>query len=211
MRIRASIVVLLLSAATLTACASTAAPESSGSTPSASGAATPSASSMPTPTPTPTVDSDDPSTWVITDDGMGPIVLGDPFSDAVALMPEGTTNDSANCGWTAWWNAADQSYQVYAARASDASADGPVIDVTTASWNDPSAVDGPHTAEGIGVGSTVDEVRAAYPGVTELPDAIDPSIVHLQQGRIFFTYRENPVITEITVTTADAPPYELCG
>ncbi|WP_345546493.1 hypothetical protein [Microbacterium jejuense] len=83
--------------------------------------------------------------------------------------------------------------------------------MTTASWNDPSAADGPRTADGIGVGSTVDEVRAAYPDVTEVPDAIGPSIIHLKVGRIFFTYRETPVITSVTVTTADAPPYEVCG
>jgi hypothetical protein len=126
-------------------------------------------------------------------------------------MPEGTINDTANCGWTAWWSAPDQSYQVYMARESDAAPDGPVIHVTTASWNDSTAADGPRTAKGIGVGSLVDEVRAAYPDVTEAPDTIDPSIVHLQVGHVLFTYRENPVITEITVTTADALPYELCG
>jgi len=142
---------------------------------------------------------------------MGPIALGAPFPDALALMPAGTTNDTANCGWTAWWNAPDQSYQVYAARASDAAADGPVTVVSTAAWSDPSGADGPRTADGIGVGSAVDEVRAAYPDAIETPDSMDASIVHLQAGHIFFTYRETPVITEITVTTADAPPYELCG
>jgi hypothetical protein len=210
MRVTASIAILLLSAAALSACATQGEP---ASTPSGS----PSASAEPTPTPTPTptpaatVDSDDPSTWVITDDGMGPIALGDPFPDALGLMPQGTTNDTERCAWTAWWSAPDRSYQVYAARASDAAEDGPVIDVNAASWSDPAAADGPRTAEGVGIGSTVDEVRAAYPDAIETPDAVDPSIVHLRVGRIFFDYRETPVIVSVTVTTADAPPYEVCG
>ncbi|GAA5203869.1 hypothetical protein [Microbacterium jejuense] len=112
MRVRASIAVLLLSAVALTACATPGDPASTSSrTPSAS------AEQTSTPSPAPTIDSDDPSTWIITDDGMGPITLGDPFPDALALMPEGTTNDVDNCAWTAWWNAPDQSYQVFTARA----------------------------------------------------------------------------------------------
>ncbi|MBD3943905.1 hypothetical protein IF188_19620 [Microbacterium sp. NEAU-LLC] len=208
MRVRASIAVLLLSAAALTACAT-----SGGSSPTTSGTASASAEQTPTdtPTPSPTIDSDDPSTWIITEDGMGPIALGDPFPEALALMPEGTRNDTTNCAWTAWWNAPDQSYQVFAARASDSADDGPVINVSTDSWSDPAVADGPRTAEGIGVGSTVDEVRAAYPAAIEMPDSIGPDIVYLKVGRIFFTYRETPVITSITVTTADVPPYEVCG
>jgi hypothetical protein len=142
---------------------------------------------------------------------MGPVALGMPFSEALTLMPSGTTNEPEPCGWLAWWSAPAREYNVYTARSGDTSDVGPVLLVTTEAWGDPTAEPGPRTASGIGVGSTVDDVRAEYPDAVEVADSIDSSIVHLQVGRMFFTYREDPVIRSVTVTTTDVPPYELCG
>lgn len=206
MRFRASIATLLLLTGVLAGCA-TPAGQGPTASPSASTDVTPTSE----PTPSVTVDPDDPSTWVVTEDGVGPISLGAPFPEALALMPDGTTNDAENCAWSAWWSAPEEDYQVYMARQGDGPEDGPVFLVETAAWSNPSEHPGPRTAEGVGIGSTVDEVRAAYPDAMEVPDSIDSSIVHLQVGRIFFTYRDDPVITAVTVTTADAPPYEICG
>ena len=100
---------------------------------------------------------------------------------------------------------------MYTARSWDAADDGPVTLVATAALAETPSADGPRTAEGIGVGSTVEEVLAAYPDAVESADSTDSTIVHLNVGDMFFTYREAPVITSVTVTTADAPPYELCG
>ncbi len=208
MRLKASIATLVLLAGVLAGCATAA-----GQGPSASGSPSVSTRLTPTPesTPSATADPDDPSTWVVTQDGMGPITLGAPFPEALALMPQGTTNDAENCAWSGWWNAPDEDYQVYMARQGDGPEDGPVFLIATAAWSNPSARPGPRTAEGVGIGSTADEVRAAYPEAIEVADSIDPSIVYLHVGRIYFTYRDDPVITAVTVTTADAPPYEICG
>ncbi|WP_342000590.1 hypothetical protein MRBLWH7_001424 [Microbacterium sp. LWH7-1.2] len=212
MRLPASAIVVLLFAALLTACASPA-PRSAGSpSPSPSPSApAPAASADPQSTATSTVDSDDPSTWVITDRGIGPITLGAPFVDALALMPGDTRNDTDRCDSVAWWTEGAYDYDVYMAGTETAPDRSPVSVVGTSAWADPAASSGPRTTEGIGVGSSVDEVRAAYPDAVEVPGAVDSEIVHVQAGRIFFTYREEPVITAVTVTTAEMPPYELCG
>lgn len=201
MRLSASAAVLLIAAVAVTGCAGPSAPtaEPSASVPSAS------------PTPAHSEDPDDPATWVITEAGMGPIALGMPFSDALTLMPSGTTNDPERCGWLAWWHAPAQDYNVYTAGSGDTSDVGPVNVVASEAWGDPTVAPGPRTASGIGVGSTVDDVRGEYPDAVEVADSIDSSIVHLQVGRMFFTYREDPVIRSVTVTTMDVPPYELCG
>jgi len=209
MRIKASAVAMLIVVAALSGC--TASPAAAPTaTPSASSAPAESAESAgPTPTPTPTGDADDPSAWMITDDGIGPIALGAPFGEALALMPEGTRNDPERCSHTAWWTPT-QGSQLYMA-ATDGGAGAPVALVATESWADPSAAAGLSTEKGIGVGSSVDEVLEAYPDATEVADTISPDIIHLRAGRIFFTYREDPVITSVTVTTFPVPPYELCG
>ncbi|MFK4837906.1 hypothetical protein ACI3KY_19425 [Microbacterium sp. ZW T2_14] len=221
MRLSASAAVLLIAVVAVTGCASPSATdaEPSASVPSASAPSAPSPTPSPTPTPTRTPtptptrseDPDDPATWVITEAGMGPIALGMPFSDALTSMPSGTTNDPDLCGWLAWWSAPAREYNVYTARPGNTSDDGPVSLVATEAWGDPTAAIGPRTASGVGVGSTVEDVRAEYPDAVEVADSIDSSIVHLQVGQMFFTYREDPVISSVTVTMAEAPPYELCG
>ncbi|MEV4687840.1 hypothetical protein [Microbacterium sp. LWH3-1.2] len=147
---------------------------------------------------------------MISDSGIGPIALGAPLADALALMPEGTARDTDYCEWLAWWNEGADAYDLFVTGAA-LTDDMPVSLVGTSARNAPAASTGPRTAEGIGVGSSVDEVRAAYPDAVETAGSVDPSIVHLRAGRIFFTYRDDPVITSVTVTSAEEPPYELCG
>ncbi|MFB7893369.1 hypothetical protein ACFC1I_14300 [Microbacterium sp. NPDC056044] len=212
MRLTASAALLVLTAVVLAGCASPAGPQTS-TPPTRPDASATAAAAEPSATAgaTPTIDPEDPSTWLITDSGIGPIELGMPFSAALELMPPGTTNDPERCAWLAWWTAEDQDYNVYTAGSSDAADAGPVGLVATEAWANAVAGPGPRTADGIGVGSTVDEVRAAYPEAVETVDTIDSSIVHLRAGRIFFTYREDPVIASVTVTAMEMPPYELCG
>lgn len=210
MRLRASIAAVLLLTGVLAGCTTSAGQDPSPSS-SPSGSGSPAATRTPEVTPSGSADPDDPSTWLVMDDGMGPITLGTPFAEALALMPEGTTNDTENCAWSGWWSAPDGDYQVFIARDGDGAEDGPVFLVETAAWSNPSKDLGPRTVDGVGIGSTVDEVRAAYPDVVEVPDPTDSSIVHLQVGRIFFTHGGDRVVTAVTVTTADAPPYEICG
>lgn len=208
MRRWAYVLTATVALAALTGCA---AGDAGGSTVagSASPAETTSISS-PTPTPTAIPDSNDPSTWVVSDDGVGPLRLGEPFSEVLPLMPDGATNDQANCAWTAWWNAPGAAYGLYAARPSDADASGAVNVIEVGDWADPSDANAARTAEGIGLGSTVDEVRTAYPDAVDVPHAIDSSIGVQQVGRVYFSSREG-IVSAVTVTSLPQPPYEVCG
>lgn len=212
MRRTAYVVTVVFSLAILAGCASG---ESGASPSSTAPTAAPSRTATPSPTATetalPEADPDDPSTWTITQDGIGPLVLGAPFADALAAMPEGSRNDTEHCAWSTWWNAPDNSFGLYAARSSDAGTDAssPVLHIDASAWTDPTTADGPRTAEGIGLGATVDEVKVAY------PDGVDVSlyggIEAVQVGRIFFQHRDGSLISAITVTSSPQPPYEVCG
>ena len=186
------------------------APSTPGATPSTPGT-TPSETAVTEEPSQPAADPDDPSTWVIGQEGMGPVSLGAPFEDARAAMPEGTGNDE-NCEWTAWWNATDEDYDLFAARASDSDANGPVIVIDASAWADPGSVEGPRTEDGIGIGSTFDEVQAAYPDAVPVESAVAGAADVLQVGQVFFSSRPGEdVVSAVTVTSLEVPPYEVCG
>lgn len=158
---------------------------------------TPSPTTTPDTTPEPTVasttpppDPADPSTWIVSQDGMGPFTIGMPFDEALAVVP-GMTD---GCG-RAYFLLPDRLILARATLADDA----PLMVVQ---W---SRADGPRTAEGIGIGSTAHEVRTAY------PDAEEVEIVHtyLQVGRVFFGLAGG-VVDSIGVTSAGVPG-EFCG
>ena len=169
------------------------------------GPATPSpsmsVSSPPTPTPTgtlssptpvapPAQDPTDPTTWVVSQSGMGPLTIGMPFTAAIAAVPEA----QAACE-NAYFISPDT---LFFARWG-AGADDP-LDVVT--W---ARAEGPRTAEGIGIGSSPDEVRAAYPDAAE----VQRQGAYLQSGAVFFRI-ETGVVDEIGVTSRDIP-WEYCG
>ncbi|WP_257502762.1 hypothetical protein [Microbacterium sp. zg.B185] len=182
--------------------------ETAAPTPEPTSTAAPSAS---VPTPTPTTDPADPSTWLISEAGIGPITLNAPFSDAVAQLPTDVERDPEVCTHSVLWQDADGD-NLWIVR--DASRDdaAPLELVEWGDWTEPYDVGGPRTAAGIGVGSTVDEVWAAYPDALETTQRISPDIHYISVDAIFFSYREpSTVINVVTVTDAEQPPYEICG
>jgi hypothetical protein len=129
-----------------------------------------------TPDPTPTASAtptkgafalDDPSTWTISGTEMGPVAIGGPRAGETDDLVPAYQNDIGNqvCseGIGSAWRRTDAPNLVIWSR------DEVVIGVSVWTRNDEvlPAMTGPTTSKGIGVGSTLDELHAAYPGATE--------------------------------------------
>jgi hypothetical protein len=202
-RTRAAMLILL--ALALTGCAAT--PSAAGSSSAApatstpSSSPTPSATPTPTPSPTPTssAGSADPSTWIVSDAGMGPLVLGMPFADAITAVPglqDGCTHAyyrSDNTLWIAWWQH-----------------EGVLEEAT---WYGGGAAS-PHTSGGLGIGSTVADVLKAYPKAVHEFKNHD----YLVAGRIVFGFQGDgsgtvspTALVDSIGATSHGPEYEYCG
>ena len=175
----------------------------------------PTASPTPTPTEPPEADPADPATWVISEAGIGPAELGGDFAALLGTLPHTWTNDDV-CSWTAWWTAADSSYGVYFVRGTESDT-APVGEVSVYSAaEDLGSVQGPRTAEGLGVGASTAEVLTAYPNAEQGSDEIGSGtwmrVPGDADGHVFFQFREGEdTASSVTVTTRDAPSYEVCG
>ncbi|WP_291046397.1 hypothetical protein [Herbiconiux sp.] len=131
---------------------------------------TPAPATTPPPTPTlppapPQVDATDPSTWIIGFDGVGPVELGSSLEEQRQLLPafDDITDPLCVTGYLDL-----QAPSGFALRFVSAP-DGPVTAAITfgnggAEGADDRAIT-PTTAEGIGIGSTEDELLTAYPDI----------------------------------------------
>ncbi|MFZ6990541.1 hypothetical protein ACO0E1_01500 [Curtobacterium sp. RRHDQ66] len=125
-----------------------------------------------TPTPTPTRKPfalDDPSTWTISGDEFGPLAIGGETGAETDDLVGAYQHDSADdvCGpefGSSWVRDGQPTLLVW-------SANGRVIGVNA--WVPPGVAErgviGPTTSSGIGIGSTIDELRAAYPDLVDDP------------------------------------------
>lgn len=184
--------------------------------PDESPTATPPPAPAPTSTPTESApEPGDPDAWTATDGAIGPIALDTPFPDAMAELPDGSQHDEANCPWAAWWNSPED-YQLVVARDSAGSDDDPVLFVQAIAPPGTTAAVGPRTSDGLGIGSSLDEVEAAHPDAEYVdfpsgPIEGGPRFVKAGDTLFFTYYDDDAVVTGVSVTTEATPPYELCG
>lgn len=175
--------------------------------PTAAPTVIPSASSTPQPDPA------DPSTWIISIEGVGPVEFGAPVAEETADLVAAYTDvtDLEACstlmfeaeGFPTIWLSPDADGFVNAILITAETAEG---DVASGS---------PLTEEGIGIGSTRDELFEAYPVVA---DAVQDDVgyetysVEEFEGRwVHFDVEPDGTVIDIVVNAAPQPPYEFCG
>ena len=187
-------------------------------TPTASDAPTGS-TATPTPTPTPAtspaVNLSDPSSWLIDFTSVGPLRLGDPISDVAPSMTAFTTtvfDDS--CPQNTYFDKSGSPGIVIA----DPSGSGGIEYIVVQKWGPPGgaaavAATSPRTSAGIGIGATLDSVKAAYPTLTE--GGADPfayyAISDDNGNWINFSLSAEGLVSGIMVWPQAGVPSEICG
>lgn len=156
-------------------------------------------------------DPQDPATWVITSDAVGEVRLGDDLGGALETVP-GEWDDEA-CPLGATWHSTPHDFDIAFAR-DDAAAGIDAISVTGA-IGVPSAA--PQTPEGLGLGSTRDEVRAVHPTAEE--SALDDGSIVIRaadddpsDGALAFRVdAASDRVDGILVTLGEADSADICG
>jgi hypothetical protein len=160
-------------------------------------------------TPDPT-DVTDPGSWLISFDGIGPLSMGGRISEKRRFMTAFTEEMDPYCDLAMF--ASDSAPDIWAGPRND------VINfmVATAHVDPlPVASGSPRTDAGIGVGSTLDELVAAYPTAYEWLEERTGHQFTLASGDgrwiHFAMTHDDTYVVRIVVNTFHRPPYELCG
>lgn len=151
-------------------------------------------------------DPEDPTTWVISAGAIGGVRIGDDFATTLETLP-GTWRSVDEC--TASWHG-DAGFDVTFAAAASGIAEIEVSGEIGA----PSQA--PRTPEGLGLGSTRDEVRAVYPAAEETaaPTAgaieLHPDGMAAPGATLSFTIGDSGRVVGI-VLASDAEGSEACA
>lgn len=185
----------------------------------------PAASATFTPEPTPTVaptptstrppfDRTDPGTWTVSGDEVGPIALGAPYAGEIDDLPPAYTRDpNSNCANpnVSFWDRPGSPTLVVDSQ------DGVVtgVEVGLGETSDPSDLAvSPTTAEGAGVGSTLDELHARYPDLRNIESKDLFPLWSIQRNGYAITFEIDPDSGHVRFMWDGAdptPPYEFCG
>jgi len=182
----------------------------------------------PTPTETPTaaapvvppMDPGDPSTWIIGDGAVGPLQLSAPIEDAEASVPGLTVDNSGWCHSSTFGDApqidvivppgpqpGDPVQLIYVDVAGGVDRPDPAI-----------AAKSPKTEAGIGVGSSLEELQAAYPGIQPAGNIVEgdqqPFYALPQSDGSWITLDMNAdgsAVRDIVVSRQARTPKEFCA
>lgn len=204
------VVAVIVTGATLSSCASAADPIA---VPSSTPAATSTSTSTSSPTPTAAVDTADPANWVIGFDAMGPFELGQPIAEArsAAAAASYVEDEAAPDCRVAFLNRSEVPSLALVYFPDD---------VLSAIWvrnlGDTASAEltpaSPKTEQGIGIGSSREELFVAYPDRTPLGPEYDYFSVYSVAGSdnyLLFTL-EDGVVNAIASSAADDFPNEFC-
>ncbi|MET3565305.1 hypothetical protein ABIC47_000776 [Leifsonia sp. 563] len=201
-------------------------------TPAAAPSPTPTVTPTPTPTPTPTStpipavpvqDPADPSTWVIGFDGVGPFKLEAPFDAQRAVAPtlKDVTEQICSASYLDLEATSDLVVRIAGSQDGGQRTAAIVLGISQPQLPQ-SQADSPKTSSGIGLGSTLDELEAAYPALTNtitvrgLPQY---AITNGHGSWIVFSIAGGMVVDIQIADAADLPvenesvqtiPYERC-
>jgi hypothetical protein len=165
----------------------------------------------PTPTEEPTSSSQPPPSS--SGAGIGTDRIGMPFDEA--MEGTGAAPVADVCPWVA--TVEEDGYITVIQRDESGDETSPVILVSASAPPEASVRVGPRTPEGIGIGSTVEEARVAYPDAEELaPDGMgDRRYLKVDsggEGNVFLSFTDGGErIWAVSVTTLPVPPYEPCA
>ena len=184
-------------------------------TPSAATTATPPSTPTPTPTATPSTDPADPATWVISFDAIGPLVSGAPLADVpgeLAAFRQLRAPDTQCSAYvyvlTDGFNASVRAERGDPSRAAE----------STVFWKGaaaPTAADverSPRTASGIGIGSSLDQLKAAYPELRVTQESGVPTY-GITDGSRWILFRDlyaGGTVTAVQVGTNTMIANEVC-
>lgn len=169
----------------------------------------------PSATPTATVsqvqDPADPTTWIISADGVGPARLGQSVKDVEAAFP-GYVDVSDR-------NSCPNPLITFFGPAGSTTTDAPLLlaaDETGSLIGIALTEAGPKTADGIGIGSTMEAVKTAYP--TAIAGSRGPTTEHnlltVKGSPGWISYEivaGDQTVNQVDVMSGSLPPYEFCG
>ncbi|MFF2370792.1 hypothetical protein [Agromyces sp. NPDC058110] len=179
--------------------------------------ASPSAAvTTPTPTPTPTpaavaMDPADVTTWVITTDGMGPIQRGVAYPEVIAGLPAFRASEDW-CPWVVGLASDDAAPLTLIHPEGDEAISG--VWVNGRPDESGALPASPSTEAGIRLGSTMDELSAAYPALETVnqtgPESYGYAVGDETAGYIDFLVEDDRVVL-IGVQERAGVPKEFCG
>lgn len=187
----------------------------------------PAGTATPVPTPTPTLDLADPSTWTITFDGVGPLTIGGDQTQQLTPMHvafDGEPSPGSNIAVcpTIFFRRHSQIPNAPSLLSRGAPAGGTVdlVGVGDGSISQTGSdlatliANSPKTAKGIGIGQTLEQLRAAYPGIAKVGVGYSGTIYAIENAQgewMSFGVPESGLIVDITVSRDAMPPSEYCA